>query len=127
MSSSKLHQPWITNQIKRLSRKKQRLYNRARLTNHPNDWSSYYEIKRLCQRECRNTYNDYVSRLVDPDNNAITKKLWSFIKSKKQDQTGIGTLKYQGKDHTDSLSKANILNEYFSSVFTNEDITNIPM
>ena len=126
MSSSKLHQPWITNQIKRLSRKKQRLYNRARLTNHPNDWSSYYEIKRLCQRECRNTYNDYVSRLVDPDNNAITKKLWSFIKSKKQDQTGIGTLKYQGKDHTDSLSKANILNEYFSSVFTNEDITNIP-
>ena len=56
----------------------------------------------------------------------LTKKLWSFIKSKKQDQTGIGTLNYQGKDHTDSVSKANVLNEYFSSVFTNEDTTNIP-
>ena len=49
MSSSKLHQP--SSQIKRLIRKKQRLYNHARLTNHPNDWSSYYDIKRLSQME----------------------------------------------------------------------------
>jgi len=43
-SSVKFHQPWITNHVKLLTRRKQRAYNHARLTNHPNDWSSYYDI-----------------------------------------------------------------------------------
>ena len=37
--SAKFHQPWITNHVKRLTRRKQQVYNHARLTNHPNDSS----------------------------------------------------------------------------------------
>ena len=40
-STTKQNQPWITRHIKQLSRKKQRAYNRARLTNHASDWSTY--------------------------------------------------------------------------------------
>lgn len=125
-STTKQKQPWITRKIKQLTRKKQRAYKRARLTNNLNDWSSYQELKRLSQRECRTAFNRYVNSFID-DNGNVTKKLWSFIKNKKQDRTGISTLDHQGVTYTDPASKANVLGEYFSSVFTQEDTTDIPV
>ena len=77
-SSNKRNQPWITSHIKQITRKKQRAYNRARLTNYTKDWSAYLDLKRLSQRECRTAFNKYVSNFID-DNNNITKKLWSFV------------------------------------------------
>ena len=57
----------------------------------------------------------------------ITKKLWSFVKNRKQDRIGIGPLEYHGLTITDSLSKANAPANYFSSVYTSEDTTNVPV
>ena len=68
----------------------------------------------------------YASNFID-DNNNVTKKLWSFVKTRKQDYIGIGPLKYQDSTITDSLSKANVLTDYFSSVFSSEDIANVPV
>ena len=120
-------QPWITTHIKRLSIRKQRAYNYARKTNEAHQWSNYYNLKRECQRECRTAYNKYVSNMVDPNKNVVTKKLWSYIKSKRQDNIGgVGPLNFQGETHTDPLTKANIFANYFSSVFTNEDTSHIP-
>ena len=52
--------------------------------------------------------------------------LWAYIKSKKQDHTGVGALNYQGNSYTDSKDKANIFADYFSSVFTHEDTSHTP-
>jgi len=124
-ASSKFHHPWITTYVKRLTRRKQRAYNRAKQTNHPENWTTYFEIKRLTQQECRKAYNKYISSFIDSENNC-TKKLWSFIKSKRLDQTGIGPIIYKGETHTDSLSKANAFADYFASVYTQDDPSNIP-
>ena len=51
--------------------------------------------------------NKYVSNFIDGNNNVI-KKLWSFVKTRKQDHVGIGPLEYQGLAVTDLLSKANV-------------------
>lgn len=124
---TKRNQPWITRQIKQLTRKKQRAYNRARLTNCARDWSTYLDLKKVSQQECRAAFNKYVSNFTDV-NNHVTKKLWSFIKNKKRDRTGIGPLECQGSTVTDSLpSKANVLADYFSSVFTSEDTASVPV
>ena len=53
-------------------------------------------------------------------------RLWSFIKGRKQDRIAIGPIEYQNAKYTDPLSKANVLAEYFSSVFTSENTSNIP-
>ena len=55
----------------------------------------------------------------------VTKKLWIYIKSKRQDNIG-GVANFQGETHTDPLIRAKIFADYFSSVFTNEDISYIP-
>ena len=126
LSSTKHHQPWINSHIKRLTRKKQRAYNHARSTNTEHDWARYKDIKRQCQYECRNSFNLYVSNLIDPNSNAVSKRLWSYIKSKRLDHTGVSTLKHQGSTYSNSQEKANLLAGYFSSVFTNEDVSHIP-
>jgi hypothetical protein len=62
--------------------------------------------------------------ICDKDN---TNKLWSCIKSKGQEFIGVAPPKnQQGFLKSDNQSKANILNEQFKSVFTNENHTNFP-
>ena len=75
-------------------------------------------MKKQCQREHRQAFNNYISSLVDPNNSQVTKRLWPYIKSKKQDHTGIGSLIYQDTTITDAVGKTNVLAEYFLSVFT---------
>ena len=121
--SSKCKHPWINTCIKRLTRRKQHAYNQARCSNLSTDWSKYYDLKRQSQHECRTAFNRYVSNL---NKNTVTKHLWSFIKNKRQDSFGVGTLKHQGETFVDATDKANLLADYFSSVFTNEDVTHFP-
>ena len=54
------------------------------------------------------------------------KKLYSFIKSKKCDASGVAPLTSNGVNHSDSVKKANILNDQFTSVFTKEDLSTVP-
>ena len=115
--SSKCKHPWINNYIKRLTRRKQLAYNQARRSNLPTDWSKYYDLKRQSQGECRTAFNRYVSNLVDPNKNTI--KTFAVF----QDSVGVGTLKHHGETFVDATDKANLLADYFSSVFTNEDVT----
>ena len=121
----KQHIPWITNDIKRLSRKKQRKYNLARRTNTDENWRAYYNLKKEVQKLCRSSHNNYVLSLLD-SHNKCTKKFWKYIKSMRKDQISINTLQVDGKPYSDSSSKADILNNCFSSVFNKDDRSPLP-
>ena len=89
-----------------------------------NDWSSYYDIKRLTQWECQKAFNNYIAGFNDAETNC-TKKLWSFVKSRRLDQTSIGPINYKRKPtltHYPKLAFA----DYFSSVYAQDDPSNIP-
>ena len=45
---------------------------------------------------------------------------WSYIKSLKQDYSGVSSHKHNGKLVTDSIGKAEVLNTQFQSVFTQD-------
>ena len=49
-----------------------------------------------------------------------------YQKNKRKDQVNINTLCSNGHTYTDSRAKADVLNNYFSTVFTNEDLTSLP-
>lgn len=121
LSQSPKH-PWINTQIKRLSSKKKRLYNKARNSCLESDWKAYKELKKQVQRECRKAHNTYVSKLINSNNSSGNKRFWSYVKSKRNDQCEIPTLEKDNQIFTDSLDKANILNKHFSSVFTKPNI-----
>ena len=52
--------------------------------------------------------------------------LCSLVKSKRKDQCTITSLQHNGQSYTDSITKANLFNSHFSSVFTQEDTSHVP-
>ena len=62
--SNSIKYSWITPQIKRLSNRKQRLYNCARYTGQQSDWLAYCKLKKVVQYECCKAHNRYVADLT---------------------------------------------------------------
>ena len=54
------------------------------------------------------------------------KRFWNFIKSRKKDSTGVAPLKKEGLTFFDSVNKANIMGDQFSSFFTQDEVSELP-
>ena len=54
------------------------------------------------------------------------KPFWRYIKSHRQDRCGVSPLLHDGQLYLDSRRKAEIHNQQFCSVFSDEDTTNMP-
>ena len=124
-SSIRFNQPWVNSRTKQICRKKKRMYNHARHTGKESDWNKYYNLKKIAQQECRLAYSNYISNLINPQTK--NKKFWSFIKSQRQDQTGIPPLHTDENTIDDDLEKTTILNNQFASVFTRENTNMLPI
>ncbi|MCG7874753.1 MAG: hypothetical protein JAY78_00305 [Candidatus Thiodiazotropha taylori] len=124
MTSPRFSQPWISRKIKRISRRKKRAYRKAKKSCSESDIRRYKQLQKESQYECKKAYNGYVSDIVTSDQNS--KKLYSFIKEKRCDSSGVSPLKKDGIAYSDPKVKATVLNEQFSSVFTEETSTDLP-
>ena len=51
---------------------------------------------------------------------------WSYIKSKRSNRQSVGPLSDDGTLLTDDEKQAEVLNAYFTSVFTKEDLNDLP-
>lgn len=65
-------------------------------------------------------FNNYISNILE-DDRYNKSRFWSFIKSKKSENSGVSPLKKEGILHSDCKTKANILNDQFVFAFTKED------
>ncbi|XP_063446774.1 uncharacterized protein LOC134726303 [Mytilus trossulus] len=80
-----------------------------------------------CQRNIRQAHSNYVKDIISPEAKQNPKKFWSFVKSGKQEASGVAPLRNtDGLIHSDPNIKANILNKQFKSVFTKEDTNTMP-
>ena len=118
MSSSKTHQPWINTETKRLIRKKNRWLKKAKKSNFKKHWDIYKTVKSETQKTCRQTHERYLNSIFEDDK--TNKKLWSYIKSRKQQNFGIPDLKDKNQIPTsDCKKKANLIREHLDTVFSN--------
>jgi len=96
-------------------------------TGHNDHWTKFRQLKKVMQKECRRSYNEYINNIICGDTqdtstqNNRNKKFYGYIKSLRRDSSGVASLKKDGIAFSDSSKKAEILNDQFSSVFTNED------
>jgi hypothetical protein len=128
-SMSRTHQdlPWLTNMLRRQKRKKHKLYAKAKLTNSTADWTKYKQHKKDTKKAINKSHWMYVhGMLQDSLTQKDSKPFWRYIKSKRQDNTGIAPIKARGKLHSENKEKAELLNKQFQSVFTHEDTSSIP-
>ena len=86
LRSSQHRLPWINQSIRRMCRKKQRLYNKAKRSHKNKDWQDYRSHKKATVQAIRRSHWRYVnSVLLEGLESKDTKPFWRYIKSQRQD------------------------------------------
>ena len=94
MTKTKYSLPWIDSSIRRLIRKREKLYSRARKSSSPDVKNHYKRFRAHVQKVLRDAYWKHISNIFffetespDPDSprkNEKAKKFWAFVKSLKK-------------------------------------------
>ena len=123
-SKSRLNVPWITSQIRRMCRKKQRMFNRAKNHHRTKYWEDYKYFKRDVTRAMRKARWEYINGILQLGlEEGNSRPFWRYIKSQKQDNVGIPALSHKDKLVTNNTQKAEILNDQFKSVLRKITLT----
>ena len=61
MTSSRYNLPWFNCSFRRQSRAKQRLYNKAKLSQNPQDWSEFSDARKRLHKNLKSARDRYVS------------------------------------------------------------------
>ena len=103
MTSTRFSRPWVTREVKQISRRKKKSYLKARMTRSPKDIKRYKHLKDLSRTTCRSSYNSYITNIISPDSTSNPKRFWSFVKSLRTDSSGVDPLKdTTGTTHSES-------------------------
>ena len=121
-SSMKYKLPWITPEIKRQMRKKDRLHKKALRYQNPDHWVTFKKQRSLASRIVKESRSDYLKNVIEASLQENPPKFWSYVRSCKSEDIGIPPLRYGNNLRTSVKSKAEALNSYFYSVFTREKL-----
>ena len=121
-SASKL--AWKNQFISRLQRKKSRLYKRWKQTLSEDDFQSYKEIEKEVKKVIKKAKRKLEVKVSKESGNEGKRKFNQYVKSKLSKSEGVGPLLDKDRNLiADPQGMANILNDFFSSVFTVDDNT----
>jgi Reverse transcriptase (RNA-dependent DNA polymerase) len=108
--------PWLNREILREVRKKRRLFTKS--------GGGRTDEYRAAEKKVRNMIRNAkrkLERKLALENGGNSKPFYAYLKSKLKNKTPVGPLKDgQGRVVNDSAGMARMLNEFFSSVFTEE-------
>ena len=101
-----------------------RVYRRIR---KDKDYANYKEALNLATTEIRKSKRTFENKLAGNIKN-YSKSLYAYVRSKQKVRDKVGPLENnRGNIISDGFQMAEVLNEYFSSVFTIEDISSLPV
>ena len=119
-TKAKTHLPWITRELIRMQRRRNKSHNKAKQTGLNSDWEKFKELRKQATKALAKSYKDYVNNHIGDSLKTNPKQFWSFIKANKQENIGIPTLRVNDQPVINDHDKATVLNNQFSSVFTQE-------
>ncbi|XP_019622026.1 PREDICTED: uncharacterized protein LOC109468213 [Branchiostoma belcheri] len=116
---------YTTQEVKRLSKKKRANWDHYTITGDEVDYA-WYTATRNDLRKLRRLRYEFESNLAR-DIKQNPKSFWKYVNSRLKTKTTIGDLKMADGTMTSSKKeKADTLNQYFCSVFTEEDTEHMP-
>ena len=126
MTRSRTDIPWITASIRRKIHKRDKLYKKVKTSkgkqNYKKVKSKLFKFKSAIQKEIRKSYWEYLESVKfsnDADKCKKKKKtLYTFIKHKRSESSGVAPLKSIGTTYTYPVQQATVLNQQFESVFS---------
>ena len=117
---------WMNTSILRSVRKKRRMWKAYTATQEYQDYLAYKNFEKQVQKTVRQAKRRYERKLAK-EAKTNPKQFYSYLKSKTSNKESVGPLKSDGGDVvTDDATMAGMLNSFFSSVFTEEDLEHMP-
>jgi hypothetical protein len=122
------HRPkWLTADILKMIRRKKAAWKTAKFYNSGPEMDSYKKLEKEVAKRIKQAKKKFEKDLAF-SNDKNKKNFSNYIKSKTKSQTAVGPLKTAGGGITANKSEmANVLNGFFASVFTAEDMSTIPV
>ena len=72
--------PWFTRNLRRMMKKKQRLYNHSKKSGSTVAWFKFKSYRKKTKTEVNKTRNNYVSNLLNNNMKNNLKKFWKYIR-----------------------------------------------
>src|SRR5260221_11431428 len=118
-----LWQNWKT---RKAMKRRKRKWQKYKESNDIGDWWSYKQARNNVTRELRNARLQFEQKLTT-DIKKNQKTFFSYVRSKSRTKDRVGPLKdNNGQVVDDDQKSCDILNSFFSSVYTDENMNNMP-
>ena len=106
---------------------KQTIWRVYRRTRRDEDYANYKEALNLAKAEIRKSKRTFEKKLAG-NIKTDSRSFYAYVRSKQKVQDKVGPLENnRGNIISDGFQVAEVLNVYFSSVFTTEDISSLPV
>ncbi|KAK3757931.1 hypothetical protein RRG08_058245 [Elysia crispata] len=117
---------WLDGGTLSAVRKKHKMYRRWIETRDGQNYQEYAKARNKAARECRKA-KIRLEKKVAEQAKRNPKSFWSYVKAKTSTRSGIGDLKRDdGTIASTDKEKAQVLNDFFQSVFTEEPDGELP-
>ena len=113
--------PWMNGEIKLAIKEKKKAWDDWKRRKGETEKRVYKKSENRVKRLIRNRKNA-VEKEVARESKTNPKRFFSFINSAKRSRSSIGPLTANGEQVVDPLQQAEVLNKYFSSVFTRSNV-----
>ena len=124
-SKKSLNEKCFTSNIFKSVKKKHHLYKKYLNTRNGIDYMRYVRMRNQVCNKIKRTKKTYEGRIAK-DCTKNPKLFWQYVNNKTKFKERISPLIVNNDLITSDKGKAEAFNNYFSSVFTNEDKNNIP-
>ncbi len=117
--------PWMTDKVKSKTLSKWEAFREMKRKNTSTTRERYAKLRNQTKWEVRKAVRTYEKKIAEDSKNN-PKAFYKYIKSKTKVRHGIPDLEMNNEIASDDLQKANMLNNFYTSVFTHEDTNHIP-
>ena len=108
--------PWITQEIRRMIRKRDQLYRTFKKTGDQGKKSQFINLRKTIKSKIKSSHLMYLEGLLGLNQEASqcnSKKLFSYFKNSRQDQCGSPPLIHNDNLVSDTTQKADLHNKQF--------------
>ena len=113
---------WMDNEVAKAIKEKKNAWKKWKKTKSVEEKVEYKKLETRCKKVIRNKKNA-IERKIARGAKADPKAYYSYINSSKQQRSKIGPIKDEdGEFVTDPVIQANLLNNFYASVFTRSTV-----
>jgi hypothetical protein len=117
---------WMCNEALAKVKKKYHAWKRYTTTKHYIDYQAYIKLRNEATKGVRSAKRQFERKLAQ-EIKENTKGFWNYVRSNTKVKSGISDLsKDDGTKTSCDEEKAEVLNSFYASVFTQEDVNIIP-